>query len=100
MTNELANDPQPVNNRWMSGSDLEARASSLSTINAIADTVYRFLDLNTLVEHAVDVILEYIPVSSVALFTLDVSGKWLNMAAWRGFTEDTVKVGSRLPLTG
>jgi signal transduction histidine kinase/CheY-like chemotaxis protein len=81
-------------------SELEARALSLATINAIADTVYRYLDLATLVEHTVDVILKYIPVESVILFMLHESGQWLDAAAWRGFDDETLKVGSRLPITG
>src|SRR5215475_11167830 len=85
---------------WISDEGPEARAQSLATINAIADTVYRLLDLKMLVEKTVDVVLEYIPVTSVALFILDTSGEWLDLAAWRGFTAETLEVGSRLPLHG
>ncbi len=84
---------------WMPEDTLEARAQSLATVNAIADTVYRFLDLQTLVEKAVDVIVKYVPVTSVALFTLDRTGEWLDLVAWRGFNEATLQVGSRLPIT-
>src|SRR5258708_6870077 len=83
---------------WIADNGIEAKAQSLATINAIADTVYRHLDLQALVENAVNVILEYIPVTSVALFLLDESGEWLNLTAWRGFTEKTLEVGSRLPV--
>src|SRR3954469_6348322 len=85
---------------WMPDEGLEAKAQSLATINAIADTVYRFLDFQTLVEKAVDVMVEYIPVTSVALFTLDAAGEWLDLVAWRGFTAETLQVGSRLPVKG
>ena len=60
-----------IRETWLSDHDLEARAGSLATINAIADTVYRYLDFTMLVEHAADVILEYIPVYSFLLFILD-----------------------------
>ena len=99
--------PRPSHEPWRSigandgvSGELEARASSLATINAIADTVYRHLNLATLVEHAVDVVREYIPVEAVILFTLDESGQWLDAAAWRGFDAETLKVGSRLPVKG
>ncbi len=99
--------PRPSHEPWRSigandgvSSELEARASSLETINAIADTVYRHLNLATLVEHAVDVVREYIPVEAVILFTLDESSQWLDAAAWRGFDAETLKVGSRLPVNG
>jgi len=98
---------RPSHEPWQSigasnntNSELEARASSLATINAIADTVYRHLDFATLVEHTADVILEYIPVESVILFTIDASGQWLDAVAWRGFDDETLKVGSRLPVIG
>ncbi|MBX3080653.1 MAG: GAF domain-containing protein [Anaerolineae bacterium] len=85
---------------WIHESGVEARAKSLATINAIADAVYRHLDLATLVEQAVEVLAEYIPVKSVALFTLNDADSYLNIVAWRGFSEATLKVGSRLPVTG
>src|SRR5215475_4916225 len=85
---------------WIDDGHPEARAQSLATINAIADTVYRYLDFQALVEKAVDVVLEYIPVTSVALFRLEESGQWLDLVAWRGFTTETLEVGSRLPVNG
>lgn len=87
-----------IRDAWVSKSEIEAKAGSLATINAIADTVYRYLDIKALVEHAVDVILEYIPVNAVALFILDDTATWLDIAAWRGFSEDSIRVGSRLPV--
>ena len=91
---------KPILENALSGNDLAARAGSLITINAIADTVYRYLDLMTLVDHAADVILEYIPVESVVLFILDETGQWLDAVASRGFDAETLKVGSRLPVNG
>ncbi len=90
--------PNALRETWNSADDLAARAGSLATINAIADTVYRYLDIKSLAEHAVAVILEYIPVSSVALFTLEDNSEWLHIEAWRGFTEETLRRGSRLPV--
>lgn len=86
--------------KWIGDDSAEARAQSLATVNAIADTVYRYLDLHILVEKAVDVMLQYIPVMSVALFDLEESGQWFNLLAWRGFTAETLQVGSRLPVNG
>jgi signal transduction histidine kinase len=85
---------------WIHDNGPEARAQSLATINAIADTVYRYLDIHALVEKAVDVMIEYIPVTSVALLSLDDSGEWLDLVAWRGFSAETLQVGSRLPISG
>ncbi|MHB8626375.1 MAG: ATP-binding protein [Aggregatilineales bacterium] len=100
MSKKAHDTSQAIRNAWMSDSDLEARAGSLATINAIADTVYRYLDFKTLVEHAADVVLEYIPVNSVVIFTLDDSGQWLDAVASRGFDEETLNIGSRLPVHG
>src|SRR5258708_17776306 len=86
--------------KWIGDGSAEAKAQSLATINAIADTVYRYLDLRILAEKAVDVMLEYIPVMSVALFDLEDSGEWLHLLAWRGFSAETLQVGSRLPVHG
>jgi signal transduction histidine kinase len=93
-------DPYSDTKTWIDDGDPDAKAQSLATINAIADTVYRYLDFHTLVEKAVDVILEYIPVTSVALFRLEEAGQWLDLVAWRGFTTETLEVGSRLPVSG
>ena len=74
---------------WIGDGGAEAKAHSLATINAIADTVYRYLDFNTLVERTADVILEYIPVSSVALSRslarLHAGNieSWQSSACWR-----------------
>src|SRR5712691_5061460 len=92
--------PHSDSTKWIGDGGAEARAQSLATINAIADTVYRYLDLPVLAEKAVDVMLKYIPVMSVALFDLEESGEWLHLLAWRGFTPETLQVGSRLPVGG
>lgn len=85
---------------WIDDADPDAKAQSLATINAIADTVYRCLDFHALVEKTVDVIVEYIPVTSVALFRLEETAQWLDLVAWRGFTTETLEVGSHLPVSG
>src|SRR5579859_4698020 len=87
-----------IRKAWPSDNDLDTRAGSLATINAIADAIYRHLDFKTLVERAVDVVLEYIPVHSAVIFTLDEANQRLDAVAWRGFDDDTMRVGSRLPV--
>src|SRR5258708_24294317 len=98
--NNQVNEVKSDATNWIGDGGAEARALSLATINAIADTVYRYLDLSVLAEKAVDVMLKYIPVMSVALFDLEESGEWLHLLAWRGFTAETLQVGSRLPVGG
>ncbi|MFN8418701.1 MAG: ATP-binding protein [Anaerolineae bacterium] len=83
---------------WIHEDGIEARARSLATINAIADSVYHHLDPQSLAERAVDVLIEYIPVSSVALFSVSEAEQELHLMAWRGFSEATLEAGSRLPL--
>ncbi|HLY28211.1 MAG TPA: ATP-binding protein, partial [Aggregatilineales bacterium] len=91
---------EAIRNAWMSDSDLEARAGSLAVVNAIADTVYHYLDFHLLVEHARDVILEYIPVNMLTMFIIDDAHEYLDLVAWHGVADETFQVGRHLPING
>ena len=79
---------------------VQDRTESLTMINAIADTLYRPLDLNTLAARAVDAIAAYVPAASVALSALETDAPWLYILAARGFPEQVTQTAARLPLDG
>ena len=80
--------------------DLDAKTESLTTINRIADTLYRSNNVTTVVQQASDFILEYTGAPSVAIFQLDKAAQKLLMLASQGFTDETLAVGSTLPVEG
>ncbi|MCA9933221.1 MAG: GAF domain-containing protein [Ardenticatenaceae bacterium] len=81
-------------------SDLHAKTESLTTINRIADTLYRSHDVSVVVQQASDFILEYTGAPSIAIFKLDPVSQTLQILASQGFTDDTLAVGSTLPIEG
>lgn len=80
--------------------ELQSKTESLTVSNAIADYLYRSLDFRTVVERALDSIAEYTQVQSAGILFLDEDADTLNLLSSRGFTEETLKVGSVLPLQG
>lgn len=80
--------------------ELQTKASSLAAINQIADTLYRSRDFDTVVDQAVQAIQSYTQADAVALFSLEKSSDSLWMLRGSGFDDETLRVGSRLPLQG
>jgi PAS domain S-box-containing protein len=79
---------------------LKMKADSLATINAIANSLHRAPDYQTVTERAVEAIVEFAEAPSVALFSLDQPANQLTMLAGHGFSEKTLAVGSTLPVKG
>ncbi|MCB9008946.1 MAG: GAF domain-containing protein [Ardenticatenaceae bacterium] len=85
------------------GKDVTERVAAeqdLTTINAIATSLHRAPDLQTVVTRATEAIVEYTAAPTVALFLLDETGKTLELAASHGFSVETLEVGSKLPVEG
>ncbi len=83
-----------------SKNEIQAKADSLSIINRIADTLYRSHALDDVVQQAANFILEYTKAPTIAIFSLDEKAENLHLLASRGFTSETLAVGSILPVKG
>jgi PAS domain S-box-containing protein len=78
--------------------ELQVKTEALATINAVADSVYRSLDFQTVAEHAVDAVVAYARNAAVCLFVVDEAAGDLRIVASRGFSAETLIHGSTLPL--
>lgn len=80
--------------------ELQSKIDSLVAVNRIADAINRSLDMETVVEQAIEAITAYTGAPSVILFTVDKNSQTLEMLAGRGFSDGALAVGSRLPIDG
>ncbi len=80
--------------------ELQAKTESLATINRMADTLYRSLDFESVVESALDSIVAYTNAPSAAIFALDEQDRTLRLLSARGLDEALAQVTARLPLDG
>jgi signal transduction histidine kinase len=80
--------------------ELQAKSEALAAINAVADSVYRSLDFQTVAEHAVDAVVAYARHAAVCLFVVDDLATLLRLVAARGFSDDALRAGSLLPIEG
>jgi PAS domain S-box-containing protein len=83
-----------------SQAELQVKTESLVAINTIADTVYRSLDLQTVVERALDSIMTYAQVTAAGIMMLDEQAQVLRLLSSRGFSQAVLQAGSVLPLAG
>ena len=79
---------------------LAGKVNSLATVHAIAETLHRVADFDTLAIEATQAIVEYTQAPSVAFFLLDEATQCLKLHASHGFSKSALKVGSSLPLEG
>ena len=77
---------------------LAGKVDSLETVQAIAETLHRAEDFETLITQATEAIVKYTQAPSVAFFLVDESADCLKLYASHGFSKDSLKVGSTLPL--
>lgn len=85
------------------GKDVTERIQTeqdLSTINAIANSLHRATDLQTVIDKATEAVVRYTLAPSVAFFLLDETGQKLVLIAAHGFSDETLKAGAVLPLKG
>jgi PAS domain S-box-containing protein len=84
----------------LSRRELEARNESLHIINQIAQKLHNSLDPITIADEAVRSLVQYSRSPMVAFLMLSEEGNGLDLLSQFGFSEETLKVGSRLPLLG
>jgi diguanylate cyclase (GGDEF)-like protein/PAS domain S-box-containing protein len=81
-------------------SDLEAKKESLETLNAIADKVCGFLDLQKVAEQAVASLMNYGQTPFVGIFALNEELRCLEVLHAIGFTDAVCREIVALPLSG
>ncbi|MFN8374111.1 MAG: GAF domain-containing protein [Anaerolineae bacterium] len=79
---------------------LQTKTSSLTIINALADTLFRSLEMETVVESAVENIAPYINVDALNLYLYDIRENRLHLVAQRGMPETILRIGDTLPVDG
>ena len=77
---------------------LRRRASSLETLNAVADAVHRSLDVGTVARDAIDALRRYKPFGAASILALSEDGENLLAVADEGFNPDMVR--DRIPVEG
>jgi diguanylate cyclase (GGDEF)-like protein/PAS domain S-box-containing protein len=83
-----------------SQSDLQAKNRSLKILNTIADKVYGSLDLKTVAERAVAVMMNYSQSPFVGIYALNEESRCLEALYSIGFSEEMRLRMQRLPLEG
>jgi PAS domain S-box-containing protein len=78
--------------------ELELSNKTLSAINKLINKLHGSLDFPTVVEESVHSMMDYIRYPSVVLFRWDKERGELILLNARGFSEDTLEVGSVLPV--
>jgi diguanylate cyclase (GGDEF)-like protein/PAS domain S-box-containing protein len=81
-------------------SDLEAKKESLETLNAIADKVCGFLDMQKVAEQAVASLMNYSQTPFVGIFALNEELRCLEVLHAIGFTDAVCREIVALPFTG
>ncbi|MCA9899469.1 MAG: GAF domain-containing protein [Anaerolineales bacterium] len=79
---------------------LKLKADSLTTINALANTLHRAPDFASVIQQSTEALVEFTRAPSIALFALDAELNQLTLLAGHGLSEKALAVGSVLPVTG
>ena len=79
---------------------LEERNESLHVINMISQKLHRSLDLQTIADEAVRSLAQHSQSPKVAFLLLNHEKDELELVSHLGFSKETLKAGSRLPLIG
>ncbi len=99
---EISNEQltQEIEERKRIEEELLARSISLSTINTIANTIYRTFDVQELVHEAVNQLMDYPKFIGVSIFRLNTADQTLRLMAQKGFGRDVVKTAQVIPVGG
>ena len=99
---EISNEQlrQEIEERKRVEKELLSRSISLSTINSLANTIYRTFNVRELVNEALDKLINYPNFMGVAIFRWNEREQTLHLVAQRGFSEDVVKPGRVIPVEG
>jgi signal transduction histidine kinase len=77
---------------------VHARTRQLSTLNAVAMTVNQSLNLNEILDRALDEVLQLTSIDMVAIFLLDPSRSKLKLMAFRGLSENAARLAYQVGL--
>ncbi|MGE5249739.1 MAG: GAF domain-containing protein [Bacteroidota bacterium] len=77
---------------------VQARTQELSTLNAVALTVNRSLNLKDILEHALDEVLQLAGIDLAAIFLLDLPRGDLKLMAFRGLSEQAARLAYQVGL--
>jgi signal transduction histidine kinase len=83
-----------------SKTELEERNESLHVINMISQKLHRSLDLQTIADEAVRSLAQHSRSPKVAFLLVNHEKDELELVSHLGFSKETLKAGSRLPLIG
>ena len=99
---EISNEQltQEIEERKRIEEELLARSVSLSTINTIANTIYRTFDVQELVSEAVNGLMDYPKFMGVSIYRLNSADQTLHLMAHRGFGQDVVDTGRSISVDG
>ncbi len=79
--------------------ELQRHNESLQVINEISQKLHHTNSAHIIAQDTVEVLVKYSQSPMVAFFTLDAAGGNLDVLAQHGFDADTLRVGSRLPVS-
>ncbi len=77
---------------------VQARTLQLSTVNAVATTVNRSLNLEDILQRALDEVLHLTGIDMAAIFLLDPASGHLKMNAYRGLSEHAARLAYQVGL--
>ena len=83
-----------------SRAELDVQARSLGIVQAVADAVYRSLNLDEVVTGALEAIAANTRSVSVGIFILNEAEACVDLLGARGFSEEILRVAQRFPLDG
>jgi PAS domain S-box-containing protein len=83
---------------YISQLQLQNKTNSLTIINTISDTLYQSLDVQQVVDFAVEGVVAYTNVSAICLYLYDQNSKILRLVSKRGMKDDVIKIGDTLAL--
>ncbi len=78
--------------------ETQRRNEELAALNGIAATVSRSLDLNEILNSALDKVLEVMQIEAGEILLLDERSKELAICAHRGFSQEHIEGGDRIKL--
>jgi PAS domain S-box-containing protein len=98
LENEIAERKSEILARVQAEEELKRRVAELSALNAVAAIVTESLDVDEILNRAMDEALRLVGVEAAAMFLLDAKAGELVMTAHRGVSQEMVKAASRIKL--
>jgi PAS domain S-box-containing protein len=80
--------------------DIKTKQAQLEAVNIVADSVYRYLDIQAVARNAVGAVMSFGQYPGVALFAINEAQGRLELIDARGFEKGTLEKAAVLPLKG